>query len=198
MRGFQQTFEELRAIPWVFSWIQSRYIFSAWYGIGHALDAYMAERGTEGVLELQEMYKEWPFFNSLIHNVQVSLAKTDLSVAEQYAALVEDSALRKLIHGEMASEYQRAVETVLQVSAQKELLDFHPVLRDSIRQRNPYVDPLNYLQVRFLRELKEGAASAGAARLQEGRAYPAPDSERDRVRDEKHGLMSCAGSISFL
>ncbi len=159
LRGSKETFEELRAIPWVFSWIQSRYIISAWYGIGYALEQYMQDRGEHGAAELQEMYQEWPFFRSLINNVQTSLAKTDLSMAAQYAELAQDISLRKSIHGLIASEHERAVAKVLEVSSQKELLDTHRVLRDSIRQRNPYVDPLNYLQVRFLEELKNKTAS---------------------------------------
>lgn len=154
MRGSKKTFEELRAIPWVFSWIQSRYIVSAWYGVGHALDAYIRDRGPEGLDELREMYEEWAFFKSLIHNAQISLAKTDLYTAEQYAALVTDAGLRDRIHGRIADEYKLAVEKVLAISSQKELLDFNRVLKDSIRYRNPYVDPLNYLQIRFLNEIR--------------------------------------------
>ncbi|MBI3252708.1 MAG: phosphoenolpyruvate carboxylase [Candidatus Omnitrophica bacterium] len=164
-RSDKKNFEALRAIPWVFSWIQSRYIVSAWYGIGFALESYVRERGEAGLRELQEMYGEWAFFRSLIHNVQTSLAKTDLPVAEQYAALVGDPVLRNGIHQRILAEYTRAVTEVLRVSSQKELLDFHRVLKDSIRLRNPYVDPLNYLQVRFLSEMK----SAHGESLSEGR-----------------------------
>ena len=112
-------------------------------------------RGTGGLAELREMYQEWPFFSSLIHNLQISLAKTDLHTAELYAALVKDSGLGQSIHGEVTAEYKRAVDNVLEISSQKELLDYHRVLKDSIRLRNPYVDPLNYIQIRFLNELKE-------------------------------------------
>lgn len=150
----RQSFEDLRAIPWVFSWIQSRYIISAWYGMGWALESYI--KGHEdGLAELREMYEHWPFFRSLIHNLQTSLAKTDLHTAGQYAALVEDALLRKHIHGEIEAEHERALGSVLKVSNQKELLDHHKVLRDSIRQRNPYIDPLHYLQIRFMQELRE-------------------------------------------
>lgn len=155
MRGNKKTFEELRAIPWVFSWIQSRYIVSAWYGIGHALDTYVKDRGSEGLGELQEMYEKWPFFKSLINNAQISLAKTDLRTAKQYAGLVEDPTLGELIHERITSEYQRTIEMVLKVCNHKELLDFNKVLKESIRLRNPYVDPLNYLQIRFLNEIRQ-------------------------------------------
>lgn len=148
-------FEDLRAIPWVMSWIQSRYILSAWYGIGHALTSYIEERGPEGLRGLQEMYQGWPFFRSLIDNAQLSLVKTDLYIAGTYAKLVEDKALGLAIHDRISAEYKRTVDKVLAVSSQKELLDFHQVLKDSISLRNPYVDPLNYLQVIFLEKMRE-------------------------------------------
>lgn len=153
MRSQKKGFEELRAIPWVFSWIQSRYIISAWYGIGYALERYMEER-PDGVAELQEMYEEWAFFHSLINNAQISLAKTDLYTAEQYANLVSNEALSEVMHGRIKEEYERAEKYVLKLSQQKGLLDYNRVLKDSIRLRNPYVDPLNYLQLRFLNETK--------------------------------------------
>ncbi|MGH7197674.1 MAG: phosphoenolpyruvate carboxylase, partial [Candidatus Omnitrophota bacterium] len=152
-RAGEETIENLRAIPWVFSWIQSRYIISAWYGIGHALETYSEERGPKGLEELREMYEEWPFFRSLLDNVRVSLAKTDLTIAGQYAELVEDAGLRDRIHGAVDAEYRRAVSRVLEISSQSELLDFHTTLKDSIRLRNPSVDPLNDIQLRFLREI---------------------------------------------
>jgi phosphoenolpyruvate carboxylase len=177
----RETFEELRAIPWVFSWIQSRYIISAWYGIGYALERYIQENSAHGLGELQEMYREWPFFRSLINNVQTSLAKTDLSMAAQYAALAQDESLRKNIHGLISGEHARAVEKVLEVSSQRELLDTHRVLRDSIRQRNPYVDPLHYLQVRFLEELRSDPRT--------------PDDERRKKIDEI--LLLTVNGIAF-
>ncbi len=152
-RSDKQSFDQLRAIPWVFSWLQSRYIISAWYGIGYALDKYVLENPS-GLENLREMYRQWPFFNSLIHNVQVSLAKTDLYIAELYCGIVEDEELRQTIHRAMVDEHERATQTVLLISEQKELLDYHKILKESIRLRNPYVDPLNYLQVRFLKEKK--------------------------------------------
>ena len=156
MRGATRKFENLRAIPWVMSWIQSRYILSAWYGIGHALSSYIEERGPEGMSELQEMYQEWPFFRSLIDNAQLSLLKTDLYIAGTYAQLVQDRSLRRSIHGRIVEEYKRAVKKVLEISSQKELLGFHKVLKDSILLRNPYVDPLNYLQVIYLEKMRAG------------------------------------------
>ena len=180
-RGSKKTFEELRAIPWVFSWIQSRYIVSAWYGIGHALDSYIRDRGPQGLDELRQMYNDWAFFKSLIHNAQISLAKTDLYTAEQYAALVDDPLLRQTIHGRIADEYRLSVEKVLTISSQKELLDFNRVLKESIRHRNPYVDPLNYLQIRFLNEIRQNTLS--------------PDDPKRRMLDDV--LLLTVNGIAF-
>jgi phosphoenolpyruvate carboxylase len=159
-RSDKKSFDQLRAIPWVFSWVQSRYIISAWYGMGQALAGYQKAHGADGLRQLQEMYEKWPFFRSLIHNLQISLAKADLYIAGQYSTLVSDLSLRESIHEQIVSEYHRAVEEVLKVSSQNQLLGFHTVLKDSIRLRNPYVDPLNYLQVRFLKEIADLPTSA--------------------------------------
>ena len=166
--GNQRSFDELRAIPWVFSWVQSRYIISAWYGIGHAFSAYIDQQGEAGLESLRAMYLQWPFFNSMIHNVQASLAKTDLYIAQLYSDIIEDDVLRDKIHTAITQEYDRAMGVVLEITQQKELLDYHKVLQESIKLRNPYVDPLNYIQVRFLKEKKNlsASATADAKRLQ--------------------------------
>ncbi len=150
-RSAAQDFEQLRAIPWVFSWVQSRYIISAWYGAGYAFKKYMDEN-PQGLAHLRQMYKQWPFFTSIIHNLQASLAKTDLYIAQLYSEIVSDEDLRKNIHETIEREQQSLVASVLLISEQKELLDYHKVLQESIKLRNPYVDPLNYIQVRFLQE----------------------------------------------
>ena len=108
------------------------------------------------------MYKQWPFFTSIIHNLQASLAKTDLYIAELYSGIVSDEDLRKNIHEAIEREHQLAVESVLLISEQKELLDYHKVLKESIKLRNPYVDPLNYIQVRFLQEKDQLSHTAGS------------------------------------
>jgi len=159
-RSSTQSFEQLRAIPWVFSWVQSRYIISAWYGVGYAFRKYMDEH-PDGLEHLRQMYNEWPFFKSIIHNLQMSLAKADLYIAELYSGIVSDDDLRKNIHEAIEREQQLAVDAVLQISEQKELLDYHKVLKDSIKLRNPYVDPLNYIQVRFLQEKNQLANVQG-------------------------------------
>ena len=140
---------QLRAIPWVFSWTQSRHMISAWYGFGHALKQF-SESEPDGLEQLRRMYRRWPFFRALLDNAEVSLAKTDLGIARQYAALVESAEVRKKIFGLIETEYALSVEMLLAINERKELLENQPTLAHSIRLRNPYVDPLNYLQIRFL------------------------------------------------
>ncbi len=140
---------QLRAIPWVFSWTQSRHLISAWYGVGSALKEF-AEQTPDGLEQLRKMYRRWPFFRTVLDNAEVSLAKTDLGIARQYAALVESAEVRKKIFGLIEDEYASSVEMVLAINERKELLENQPTLAQSIRLRNPYVDPLNYLQIRFL------------------------------------------------
>jgi phosphoenolpyruvate carboxylase len=140
----------LRAIPWVFAWTQSRHLIPAWYGLGHALEQFQNDHGPEGLALLQQMAKGWPFFSNLLHNAELSLAKTDLYIASLYAELVRPRALGKRVFQRIEEEYQRSVRGVLAISGASALLADQPVLAESIRLRNPYVDPLNFLQTRFL------------------------------------------------
>lgn len=156
-RKASQQVEDLRAIPWVFSWIQSRFILSAWYGVGLSLELYCEKHGKEGVRQLQRMYRKWPFFKSLIDNVEMSLAKFDLYIAKKYAALVSNPKVRDNIMGKIEKEFERTKNLVLAVTGESELLRHQPVLNDSIRLRNPYVDPLNYIQTRLLKEYRSGS-----------------------------------------
>jgi phosphoenolpyruvate carboxylase len=139
--------------------VQSRYIISAWYGTGYSLEQYLS-KSPEALEELREMYRNWPFFNSLIHNIQASLAKTDLYIAQLYSDIVEDDALSQKVHQMISEEFERATTAVLLISQQEELLDYHKVLKESIKLRNPYVDPLNFVQQRFLKEKKKLSAEA--------------------------------------
>ncbi len=139
----------LRAIPWVFAWTQSRHLLSAWYGLGFALRR-MTAVNPDGLELLREMYRRWPFFASLLDNAQQSLAKADMYIAGRYAALVEEDAVREKVFGMIREEYDRSVAAVLEISGERALLENEPVLRESIQLRNPYVDPLNYLQLNFL------------------------------------------------
>ncbi len=152
--------EDLRAIPWVFSWTQTRTNLPGWYGLGSALDGFVRDQ-PEGILELRAMYAGWPFFRSVVDNAQISLGTADLSIARLYAELVEDDGVRERVYGRIREEYERAVRWVLEVTGQRELLDNSPVLQRSVRLRNPYVDPLHHVQVRLLRERRRAPDDPG-------------------------------------
>ncbi len=145
-------FDAIRAIPWVFSWMQNRAIIPSWYGIGHALAACGAEES--GVTLLRTMYRDWRFFQAVIQNVQTDLAKADLEIARVYNVLVQDEALRQAIFSRIVEEHDRACQWVCRVTGQTDLLDKTPVLKRSIERRNPYVDPLSYIQVTLLQRLR--------------------------------------------
>jgi phosphoenolpyruvate carboxylase len=155
-RGGSQRIQELRAIPWVFSWTQSRIILPAWYGLGSAL---AQAREEAGLPALQEMERDWPFFAALLSNAEMGLAKADLTIGERYADLVEDETLREPIWARIRTEYERTRELVLAITGQARLLDRSPVLQRSIERRNPYVDPLSFIQVTLLRRLRTDGAS---------------------------------------
>ena len=130
--------EDLRAIPWVFAWTQTRTLLPGWYGLGTALEA---GRDAFGLDLLREMDAEWPFFDALLGNAEMALAKADLAIAERYVALVEPADLRDRIWAAISTEYDRTRDTLLAVTGQDRLLDREPVLQNSIERRNPYVDP---------------------------------------------------------
>jgi phosphoenolpyruvate carboxylase len=145
---------DLRAIPWVFGWTQSRLLVPAWFGVGFAIDQYLAR---PGALELlQTMAKEFPLFIDLIRNVEMALGKADLGTARLYSALVKDAKLRERIYDMFESEFHRTVRSVLAVTRQKELLQTNQVLAHSIKLRNPYVDPMHLIQVDMLRRKRGG------------------------------------------
>jgi phosphoenolpyruvate carboxylase len=141
-------FEAVRAIPWVFSWMQSRFNLPGWYGLGSGLEA------GPPLTRLQELYAGWPFFGALLDNVELSLLKADLNIARLYAGLVPDRPLSERIMGLIRAEYQRTRSTVLAITGHQELLDSDPIIQRSVFLRNPYVDPLNYIQVETLRRLR--------------------------------------------
>ncbi|CAF0695827.1 phosphoenolpyruvate carboxylase [Candidatus Methylacidithermus pantelleriae] len=152
-RGEARSLDDLRAIPWVFSWMQSRFGFPEWYGLGSALQRVL-ERGKEGEELLREMYQQWAFFSSILDNAQLTLRKADMGIAALYAQLVRRESVRHRIFSQMREEYDRTVEAILRITEQTTLLEKEPVLLRSIRLRNPYVDPLNYIQVECLRRLR--------------------------------------------
>jgi phosphoenolpyruvate carboxylase len=146
--------ETLRAIPWVFGWTQSRLLIPAWFGVGTAVEQFLA-RGGE-LTTLNTMAKEFPLFIDLIRNVEMALGKVDLGTARLYSTLVEDEALRSRIYTEFEAEYHRTVKAVLAITRQTELLGNNPVLARSIKLRNPYVDPMHLIQVDLLRRKRAG------------------------------------------
>jgi phosphoenolpyruvate carboxylase len=149
---------DVRAIPWVFSWMQSRFNFPGWFGLGRGLEAGLAD-GRAGLDLLRAMHRDWPFFQTLIDNAQLTLRKADLGIATLYAGLVRDARRRGRILGLLTAEFARTERAILQVTGQSELLAREPVLQRSVALRNPYIDPLNYLQVEMLRRQRSGRLS---------------------------------------
>lgn len=159
---------KIRAIPWVFSWMQSRYNLPGWYGLGTGLEAALQEE-SYGLDLLREMHEGWAFFRLLLENAELSLSKADMEIAAIYDQLAEDRELAKRLFGEIRAEYARTVEAVLKIKRQTRLMEMEPVIQRSIKMRNPYVDPLNILQVDLQRRLRGLANSEGeeAAALHE-------------------------------
>jgi len=153
-RKNSQQFEDLRAIPWVFAWTQSRQMIPAWYASGTGLHSFI-EQGGENLEMLQTMYQEWPFFQATINNLQMALMKADMATAREYLSLVEDQTIANRIYQNISEEYNRTREALLQISGNKELLAHTPNIQESVHRRNPYVDPLNYLQVDLIQKLRE-------------------------------------------
>lgn len=146
-------FEDLRAIPWVFAWTQSRYLFPAWYGAGTGLKSFL-DGGPDRLDVLKEMYENWSFFQGLIDNLQMALAKADLLISKEYAGMLKNDAVRQRIFTEMEDEYRLTSDLILKITGQEDILDNVPIIQESIRLRNPYVDPLSYFQVLLLKELR--------------------------------------------
>ncbi|MBL0142113.1 MAG: phosphoenolpyruvate carboxylase [Betaproteobacteria bacterium] len=151
-----QRIEDLRAIPWVFSWAQCRVMLPGWYGLGSAVEAFIARRGDKGRALLQEMWREWPFFGAMLSNLEMLLAKADLSVAARYKELVPDANQADEIFGRIRSEMDFTVKAFLTITASKGFLEKNPALARSIRNRFPYLDPLNHLQVELLKRYRAG------------------------------------------
>jgi len=146
--------EALRAIPWVFAWTQNRCLLPAWYGCGTAFHAYGLEG--ERLAWLRRLYGEWPFFRALVENLEMTLAKSSFEIAESYASLVPESAEPRRFWAALSGEHERTTGAVLAIVDARELLDRHPVVQRSIRLRNPYVDPMNAIQVELLHAWRGG------------------------------------------
>ncbi|HKO88470.1 MAG TPA: phosphoenolpyruvate carboxylase [Burkholderiales bacterium] len=148
--------EDLRAIPWVFSWAQSRVLLPGWYGFGSAVQAYLEADPRKGLTQLRRMCKRWPYFQTLLSNIDMVLAKTDMAIASRYASLVPDTALRDRVFGRIMEEWKLTYQAILDITGQRELLESNPLLARSIRNRVPYIDPLNHLQVELLHRHRTG------------------------------------------
>jgi phosphoenolpyruvate carboxylase len=144
--------EDLRAIPWVFSWAQCRLMLPGWYGFGSAVEAWIKENPDTGMAFLKELYREWPFFRTLLSNMDMVLAKSSIAIASRYAELVPDIALRESIFERIRREWQSSIDMLLEITGQERLLESNPPLERSIRNRFPYLDPLNHVQVELLKE----------------------------------------------
>jgi phosphoenolpyruvate carboxylase len=139
---------QIRAIPWVFSWMQSRFNLPGWYSLGTGLAA-ISDQSL-----LQEMYAGWPFFKTLLANTEMSLLKADMEISALYVGLVPDRKLANDIFSSIRAEYERTRKAVLSISGHSTLLELEPATRQAVQLRNPYVDPLNYIQVETLRRLR--------------------------------------------
>jgi phosphoenolpyruvate carboxylase len=157
-RNASPKLSDLRAIPWVFGWTQSRLLVPAWFGVGYAIDRFMARPGALKLL--QTMAREFPLFIDLLRNVEMALGKADLATARLYSTLVEDEKLRERVYDMFEAEFHRTVRAVLAITGQKELLETSQVLAHSIRLRNPYVDPMHLIQVDMLRRKRAGEDTA--------------------------------------
>jgi phosphoenolpyruvate carboxylase len=156
-RAGTRSLEDLRAIPWVFGWMQSRHAVPAWFGVGHALERF-AGRGDQQRQLLREMMESFPFFAGLVRSVEIAMAKADFVIARLYADLVTDAAIRESVFGMLREEFERTRLVILSVTCLQELLEKNPVLSRSVRLRNPYVDPLSLVQVDLLRRRRSGSS----------------------------------------
>jgi phosphoenolpyruvate carboxylase len=160
-RKATQKIEDLRAIPWGFSWGQCRLALPGWYGFGSAVEQWLGDspkKRKENLAALQKMYKQWPFFRTLLSNMDMVLAKSDLALASRYAELVGDARLRKKIFSAIEAEWQRTADALSQITGEKQRLAGNTALQRSIRHRFPYIDPLHHLQVELIRRYRDGKA----------------------------------------
>lgn len=151
-RSASASFDEVRAIPWVFSWLQSRHVLPGYYGLGAAFDAFAEHPG--GVGELRYMHACWPFFRIMVGNAALSAAKADMGIARLYAGLVEDEGVRDRVFGAVEAEHERTRRRILEVTGHERLLEDEPTVRAAIDRRNPRIDPLSFMQVDLLRRLR--------------------------------------------
>jgi phosphoenolpyruvate carboxylase len=148
--------EDLRAIPWVFGWAQCRLMLPAWYGFGSAVKAWLAGHPRDGLTLLRAMAREWPFFQTLLSNMDMVFAKSDIPIASRYNELVEDAKARDAIFKRLYAEWQDSLEALLTILDTRAPLERNPPLARIIRNRFPYIDPLNYVQLELLKRYRNG------------------------------------------
>ena len=149
-----QQMEKMRAIPWIFSWTQSRCLLGGWFPLGSACAAFLKNDPAGNRRLLSEMYRRWPFFNDLIENIQMAVAKSDIQIAQHYAEMVSDPVLRQTIFSRIQHEYNLTVEMIRTITDLPEVLDSDPGLQRSIRLRNPFIDPINYIQADLIGKIR--------------------------------------------
>ena len=162
-RKASDSIEDLRAIPWVFSWAQCRLMLPGWFGFGSAVDVWLQENPA-GLATLRRMFHAWPFFQTLLSNMDMVLAKSDLAIASRYAELVTEDGLRDRVFGAIRREWELTRKHLLAIEEQEDFLADNPLLRRSIQQRFPYMDPLNHLQVELLKRHRAGETDERVAR----------------------------------
>jgi phosphoenolpyruvate carboxylase len=163
-RKASRRIEDLRAIPWGFSWGQCRLLLPGWYGFGSAISAWLegsdSKTKVAKIATLQAMFREWPFFATLLSNMDMVFSKTDLAIAERYSELVTDEKLRTEIFGRIVAEHELTIGYLAQITGDKERLQSNPLLASSLRHRLPYIDPLNYLQVELIKRHRKATIEA--------------------------------------
>lgn len=158
-RRERKSLSDLRAIPWTFAWTQNRHFLPAWFGLGTALIEAVQEQNGDWS-EFQQMYERWPMFQALIDNATLALTKADIAIGQRYAELVDDPEIGKRLWSMIAGEFEHSRASVLMIAGQPSLLAGTPWLQQSIQERNPFVDPLNLIQIELIRRLR-AATDAG-------------------------------------
>lgn len=150
-----ESLDDLRAIPWVFSWMQTRLLLPGWYSVGTAFNNYLNKYGEEGLKTLQDMYKNWTYFSAFIKNVENALGKTNTEIAKIYCHLYEQSDKENNFVSNIMNEFQLTEELILKITGEEEILDHQEILKKSISLRNPYIDPMNFIQMNLLKEYRK-------------------------------------------
>ncbi len=169
--------EDLRAIPWVFGWMQSRHVIPGWLGAGTGIRVFLDAEGNarkkkkQRLALLKTMYNQWPPFRALLDNIQMIMAKADLGIARHYAGLVKPVELGETVFHELKLEFELTQEMILLVTGQKAILDQNPTLQRSIQLRNPYVDPMSYIQIEILHRLRAAGVDEGDRKALEEVAF---------------------------